>query len=244
MSEDQNDPRNGAHGTRRSRWTRAAAAALSGVIAGFCALAVAELVAAVVRPEAGPVAAVGGAVIDRAPPALKDFAVRNFGTNDKLVLQLGILALLAVFAMAVGVLALRHRLLGSAAVLVFGVVGAVSAVGRPEGGPSDALPSLVGAVVAAGVLYVLAGRLTPAPGPSPRLAGRAGSRLLAPSTGGGSSSRPASRRLPRRAPDSWDAVSPPPCRPEPTPHGATWSCRYPIRRRRPYPRAPISESGA
>ncbi|WSV65962.1 molybdopterin-dependent oxidoreductase [Streptomyces sp. NBC_01013] len=144
------------------------------MIAGFCALAVAELVAAVVRPEAGPVAAVGGAVIDRAPPALKDFAVRNFGTNDKLVLQLGILALLAVFAMAVGVLALRHRLLGSAAVLVFGVVGAVSAVGRPEGGPSDALPSLVGAVVAAGVLYVLAGRLTPAPGPSPAAGGKGG----------------------------------------------------------------------
>lgn len=52
---------------RRSRWVRAACAALGGVIAGFCALAVAELVAALVRPEAGPVTAVGGAVIDRTP---------------------------------------------------------------------------------------------------------------------------------------------------------------------------------
>ncbi|WP_326735230.1 molybdopterin-dependent oxidoreductase [Streptomyces sp. NBC_01022] len=167
VSEDQNEAQSGAHGSRRSRWARVTCAALSGLIAGFCALAVAELVAAVVRPEAGPVAAVGGAVIDRTPPALKDFAVRNFGTNDKLVLELGILALLAVFAMAVGVLALRHRLLGSAAVLVFGVVGAVAAAGRPEGHPSDALPSVVGAVVAAGVLYLLAGRLAPAPRPSP-----------------------------------------------------------------------------
>lgn len=174
MSEDQNDTRNGAHAARRSRWARAVSAALSGVIAGFCALAVAELVAAVVRPEAGPVAAVGGAVIDRTPPALKDFAVRNFGTNDKLVLQLGILVLLAVFAMAVGVLALRHRLLGSAAVLIFGVVGAVAAVGRPEGRVSDALPSVVGAVVAAGVLYLLTGRLAPAPAPSPAAGGRGG----------------------------------------------------------------------
>lgn len=172
VSEDQNDTRNGAQGSRRSRWARAAFAALSGVIAGFCALAVAELVAAVVRPEAGPVAAVGGAVIDRTPPALKDFAVRNFGTNDKLVLQLGILALLAVFAMAVGVLALHRRLIGSAAVLVFGVVGAVAATGRPEGRVSDALPSVVGAVVAAGVLYLLAGRLSPVPGPSPAAGGR------------------------------------------------------------------------
>ncbi|MFI6949166.1 molybdopterin-dependent oxidoreductase [Streptomyces sp. NPDC050422] len=174
VSEDQNDTRNGAHESRRSRWARAACAALSGVIAGFCALAVAELVAAVVRPEAGPVAAVGGAVIDRTPPALKDFAVRNFGTNDKLVLQLGILALLAVFAMAVGVLALRHRLVGSAAVLVFGVVGAVAAVGRPEGRVPDALPSVVGAVVAAGVLYLLAGRLAPVSATSPAAGGRGG----------------------------------------------------------------------
>ncbi|MEW1689521.1 sulfite oxidase [Streptomyces sp. NPDC091265] len=174
VSEDQNDAENGAPGSRRSRWARAALAALSGLIAGFSALAVAELVAAVVRPEAGPVAAVGGAVIDRTPPALKDFAVRNFGTNDKLVLQLGILALLAGFAMVVGVLALRHRLIGSAAVLVFGLVGAVAAVGRPEGVPSDALPSVVGAVVAAGVLYFLVGRLAPASGPSPAAGERGG----------------------------------------------------------------------
>lgn len=157
----------GAPGSRGSRWARAAFAALSGLIAGFTALCVAELVAAAVRPEAGPVTAVGGAVIDRTPPAVKDFAVRNFGTDDKLVLQLGILVLLALFAMAVGVLALRHRRSGAAAVLVFGVVGAVAAAGRPEGRPADALPSVVGALVAAGVLYLLAGRLTPATGPSP-----------------------------------------------------------------------------
>ncbi|MFE3514433.1 sulfite oxidase [Streptomyces sp. NPDC059166] len=146
---------------------RGALAALSGLIAGFTALCVAELVAAAVRPEAGPVTAVGGAVIDRTPPAVKDFAVRNFGTSDKLVLQLGILVLLALFAMAVGVLASRHRRVGSAAVLVFGVVGAVSAAGRPEGRPGDALPSVVGALVAAGVLYLLAARLAPVSAPPP-----------------------------------------------------------------------------
>lgn len=46
---------------------RAALAALAGLIAGFCALAAAQLVSALVRPEAGPVAAVGEAVIDRSP---------------------------------------------------------------------------------------------------------------------------------------------------------------------------------
>ncbi|MGW0783383.1 molybdopterin-dependent oxidoreductase [Streptomyces sp. NPDC002913] len=146
---------------------RASSAALSGLIAGFTALCVAELAAAAVRPEAGPVTAVGGAVIDRTPPAVKDFAVRNFGTADKLVLQLGILVLLAAFATAVGVLALRHRWTGAAAVLVFGVVGAVSAAGRPEGRPADVLPSVVGALVAAGVLYLLTGRLAPVDVPPP-----------------------------------------------------------------------------
>ncbi|MFD7618921.1 molybdopterin-binding oxidoreductase, partial [Streptomyces sp. NPDC059802] len=125
-----------------ARGARTALAALGGLIAGFCALAVAQLVSAFVRPEAGPVTAVGGAVIDRSPPALKEFAVRHFGTGDKLVLQLGIVVLLAVFAMAVGVLALHHRRTGSAAVLVFGAVGAVAAVGRPEGSAPDALPSV------------------------------------------------------------------------------------------------------
>ncbi|MFE4335168.1 molybdopterin-dependent oxidoreductase [Streptomyces sp. NPDC056831] len=168
MSEDRDDSqRTGATWSRRSGRARAALAALSGLIAGFCALAVAELVAALVRPEAGPVTAVGGAVIDRTPPAVRDFAVRNFGTADKLVLQLGILILLALFAMAVGVLALRHRRLGSAAALVFGLVGAVAAAGRPEGVPADALPSVMGAVVAVGVLYLLVGRLAPALRPSP-----------------------------------------------------------------------------
>ncbi|MGW6740331.1 molybdopterin-dependent oxidoreductase [Streptomyces sp. NPDC055025] len=143
-----------------ARRPRAALGALSGLITGLTALAVAELAAVAVRPEAGPVTAVGGAFIDRTPPWLKDFAVRNFGTSDKLVLQLGILAVLAVFAMAVGVFSLRYRRTGSAVVLVFGAVGAVAAVGRPDGGPPDALPSAVGALTACGVLYLLAGRLT------------------------------------------------------------------------------------
>lgn len=146
---------------------RTALAALAGLIAGFCALAAAQLVSALVRPEAGPVAAVGEAVIDRSPPALKEFAVRHFGTGDKLVLQLGIVVVLALFAMAVGVWALHHRRTGSAAVLVFGVVGAVAAVGRPEGAAADALPSVLGAAAGAGVLFLLAGRLATAPPPPP-----------------------------------------------------------------------------
>ncbi|MFD5896183.1 molybdopterin-dependent oxidoreductase [Streptomyces sp. NPDC060366] len=166
MSEDQKDPRSGAgHAARGVRVVRGALAALSGLIAGLVALCVAELVSAAVRPEAGPVTAVGGAVIDRTPAPVKDFAVRNFGNDDKLVLQLGILALLALFAMAVGVASLRYRKVGSAAVLVFGAIGALAAVERPDGRLSDALPSVVGGLTACGVLYLLAGRLAFRPSP-------------------------------------------------------------------------------
>lgn len=143
----------------RTRIPAYALGALSGVIAGFGALCVAELAAVPVRPEASPVTAVGGAVIDRTPAPVKDFAVRNFGTDDKLVLQLGILVLLALFAMALGVFARRHRRIGAGGVLLFGAVGAFSASDRPDAEALDVLPSLVGAVAGAVVLFLLAGRL-------------------------------------------------------------------------------------
>lgn len=145
----------------RKALTRSTLAAPSGLLAGFASLAVAELVSAAVRPEASPVTAVGGAAIDRTPAGVKDWAIRNFGEDDKLVLQLGIVVTLALFALAVGLLALRYRRVGSAAVLVFGVVGTSAAVSRPDStGLVDGLPSLLGSVAGAVLLYVLIGRLT------------------------------------------------------------------------------------
>ncbi|WP_338692574.1 sulfite oxidase [Streptomyces sp. Q6] len=143
------------HGIRRL-----ALGALSGLLAGYAAIAVAELVSVAVRPESGPVIAVGGAAIDRTPPAVKDWAIRQFGTNDKLVLQLGILAVLSVLALVVGMLATRWRLTGSLCVLAFGVVGALAATARADStSVSDAFPSLAGSVVGACLLYALIGRL-------------------------------------------------------------------------------------
>ncbi|MET8829057.1 molybdopterin-dependent oxidoreductase [Streptomyces sp. NPDC004610] len=150
----------------RDRRRRAAAApvglgALSGLLAGLASLAVAALVSSAVRPQAGPVVAVGGAAIDRTPAAVKDWAIRNFGTNDKLVLQVGIIAVLALLALGLGIAALRLRRAGVAGVLLFGLVGAVAAVTRPDAsGPLDTVPSLAGAVAGAAVLYTLTGRLT------------------------------------------------------------------------------------
>ncbi|MEU0252081.1 sulfite oxidase [Streptomyces sp. NPDC006184] len=156
---------------------RLALGALSGGLAGFAALAVAELVAAGLRPQSSPVIAVGGASIDATPAPVKDWAIRHFGTDDKLVLQLGILAVLAVLALALGVLAVRFRRVGAAGVLLFGAVGAAAAVSRPDSTSlTDALPSVVGTVAGALLLYVLVGRLTvvrraPVPEPAAEEAG-------------------------------------------------------------------------
>lgn len=95
-------------------WVRLPLGALSGLLAGFAALAVAELVSVAVHPQTGPIAAVGGAAIDRTPTPVKDWAIRHFGEDDKLVLQLGILAALAALAVVLGVVALRFRRIGAA----------------------------------------------------------------------------------------------------------------------------------
>ncbi|WP_371592117.1 molybdopterin-dependent oxidoreductase [Streptomyces virginiae] len=146
---------------------RGALAATSGLLAGFTALAVGELVASLVRPQAGPVTVVGGAAIDRTPAWLKDYAIRTFGESDKLVLRWGILATIGVLAALLGLVALRHRRTGAAGVLAFGAVGAVAALTRPDsGGVGDVLPSLLGAVAGAGVLHLLVGHLTVAPAAS------------------------------------------------------------------------------
>ncbi|MEU8881877.1 hypothetical protein [Streptomyces hydrogenans] len=136
---------------------------LAGLLSAYTALAVAGLV----RPAAGPVTVVGGAVIDRTPAPVKDFAIRTFGENDKTALQLGILALLGLIACALGILALSRPRAGAAGVLLFGVVGAVAALSRPDStGIGDVLPSVVGALAGALVLYLLAAKAVRVPAPA------------------------------------------------------------------------------
>lgn len=102
----------------------------------------------------------GGAAIDRTPAPVKDWAIRTFGESDKLVLQLGIVAVLAALAVVLGLVALRHRRVGAAGVLLFGVVGAVAATSRPDSDSfTDGVPSLAGALAGAALLRWLTGLL-------------------------------------------------------------------------------------
>ncbi|MEU9232466.1 molybdopterin-dependent oxidoreductase [Streptomyces subrutilus] len=129
--------------------------ALGGVVAAAAGLAVAEPAAAAVRPESSPVAAVGAAAVDLTPTAVREWAIGQFGTADKLVLTLGILAVLAAVAAAAGMLAVRRLPARMAVAGAFGLLGAAAALGRPGAGWRDALPALAAAVTAAGMLWLL-----------------------------------------------------------------------------------------
>ena len=136
-----------------ARRGRTVVGAVAGLVAALVALGAAELFAALVRPQASPVVAVGGSVVDAAPAWLKSFAIRTFGTNDKPVLIGSILAVLLLLSLVTGALAVRRPVIGVAGVGLLGLVGAAAAVGRPDAQPLDPLPSVVGAV--AGVVVLL-----------------------------------------------------------------------------------------
>ncbi|EXG82753.1 molybdopterin-dependent oxidoreductase [Cryptosporangium arvum] len=147
--------------------------AATGVVAAGAALGSAEPVAALIGRGTSPVVAVGLAVIDLVPRPVKDFGIRTFGANDKVALLTGVFVLLALFAMACGVVSLRRRWLGAAGVALFGAVGVLAAVTRPGAGPLAWLPSLAGAAVGVTVLVFLAPRGA-AVGSAPPASGSAG----------------------------------------------------------------------
>ena len=72
--------------------------AMAGVAAAAVALGVTQLLAAFVGPEADARTAVGSAVIDLTPGPVKEFVIQTFGTADKLVLSVLVLAVIALVA--------------------------------------------------------------------------------------------------------------------------------------------------
>src|SRR5882757_8139778 len=129
--------------------------ALVGLLMAWVALGVGQLVAGIGRPQGSPVAAVGSAAIDNAPPAVKNFAISAFGSHDKTVLIIGILVVLAVFSAAIGIAAMRNLRNGYIGLALFAVIGLAAALTRPNATLWDALPTLIGALVGAYALKLL-----------------------------------------------------------------------------------------
>src|SRR5207302_3940668 len=143
--------------------------ALVGLVTAGVALGAAQLVAAFAGEVSSPMVAVGQAAIDLSPRWLKEFAIRTFGSNDKLALLIGIGVLLGLAAVAMGVAALRTRWVGFAGLAGFGAIGLAAAATRPTATGLTPLPSLVGVaagVVALNLLLREAPRHEPSAGPA------------------------------------------------------------------------------
>lgn len=152
-----------AGSARRDRLASAAA----GLSATLLAVALGELVAAVVEPGASPFAVIGGGLIDLAPSWAKDTAIALFGTGDKVALLTGIALALAVVAAFAGVLERWRPPVGAVILGALGALAVVVAMLRPGSGPFAWLPGLVAGLVAVIALRLLIGRLRPVAGLDP-----------------------------------------------------------------------------
>lgn len=127
---------------RPERW-----AAAAGTVAIGAGVAGGELIAGFLSPSLTPMTAVGGAVIDAVPPAVKDWAIAVFGTADKLALLIGMMAIIAALAAVAGVVERRRRFAGVWLIGIFGVVGFLAVLSRAQFSEQALAGPLVAAVL-------------------------------------------------------------------------------------------------
>ena len=130
--------------------------ALSGALAAGLALGVSELVAGLIEGAPSLVESLGNWVIDHVPPAVKDWAIAVFGTNDKLALLIGI-SLVTVLVGAVAGLVARNRFWIAIAVFSgFGVLAVLAALADPRVSTAEAaIPAVVAVIVGLATLRML-----------------------------------------------------------------------------------------
>lgn len=138
---------------------------MAGVAAAAVALGVTQLLAAFVGQNADSRTAVGSAVIDLTPGPLKEWAITTFGTADKLVLSVLVLAVIAIIAAFAGSMEQRRVPIGSAAIAVAGLAASAAVLSRDGASFVDVVPTVVGTVCGVLVLRLLtSGRWTDEPG--------------------------------------------------------------------------------
>ena len=141
--------------TARAGRVGAAWGAVCGVLTAAVAIGIAQLLAGLSIPNASPVIAVGQVAINLTPLPVKDWATSTFGNNDKNVLLTGVVVVVFLYAIAVGVVAMRRLSAGFIGLAIFAVLGLAAALTRPHATPGWAFPTVGGALVGAFVLYRL-----------------------------------------------------------------------------------------
>jgi DMSO/TMAO reductase YedYZ molybdopterin-dependent catalytic subunit len=142
-------------------------AVLVGVLGVVTALAAGHLVAGLLDPNASPFLAVGNTAIDLTPTGLKEFAVRSFGTKDKLVLIGSMGVVLLLIGVAAGLLSRRSAVPGTVIAVALGLVGIAAVLSRPTLGALDLVAPLASLVVGATVFRLAHRTAGPAPATVP-----------------------------------------------------------------------------
>jgi hypothetical protein len=136
---------------QRTRGLSVVPAMVVGVLGVGAALAVGDLVAAFTDPGASPFLAVGNSAIDLTPLPLKDFAVRTFGTYDKVVLLAGMGVFLLLAAVAAGLLSRKTPLPGTVLAVALGGLGVAAVLARPNLAPVGVVAPLAGLIAGVAV---------------------------------------------------------------------------------------------
>jgi DMSO/TMAO reductase YedYZ molybdopterin-dependent catalytic subunit len=132
-----------------------ARAALVGLLSMAAGLATGHLVGGLISPRASPLLAVGSSAIDLTPPWLKDFAVRTFGSDDKVVLLSGMAVVIGLVGVVAGLSSRRSRAPGLVLIVVLGALASVAVLSRPTAGPLDVLAPLAGLLASGGTFVAL-----------------------------------------------------------------------------------------
>jgi DMSO/TMAO reductase YedYZ molybdopterin-dependent catalytic subunit len=124
------------------------AAGLSGALAGGIATAASELLAGLIGGVPSLVVAVGVRAIALQPPGAERVMVALFGTNDKVALNLMVVAATIAIGGAAGIIAARRFWAGATIFGVFGIMAAAAAVQEPLVAPLPAVANAILAVAA------------------------------------------------------------------------------------------------
>jgi DMSO/TMAO reductase YedYZ molybdopterin-dependent catalytic subunit len=108
---------------------------LDGALAVAVALGVTSLAAGITSSVPSAVSAVGGYVVDAAPPFLRDVAIAVFGTSDKGALAVGTVVIALLFGVFVGRLAVARFWVAWAAFAAFALLGTVAQLPEPNAEP-------------------------------------------------------------------------------------------------------------
>ncbi|GGC72704.1 molybdopterin-dependent oxidoreductase [Hoyosella rhizosphaerae] len=134
-----------------SRWR----GALSGVLSVLTALGFGHLAAGLINIESSPIFAVGNAVIDVTPNPMKEFAIAQFGEDNKYVLLASMAVVLVLAAAVAGALSRRSWIPGIALISLLGAVAVLATVTRPTFFAPDLVAPIVSFAAGVGAFFWL-----------------------------------------------------------------------------------------